>query len=167
MARPARNDAEKPATDRKAKPRAARPKRGAKPGKHCFATKAGTGTSLHAELADGRSIWARRQAEVFNNIVSDLGGRSEQSELSMQMIRRAIGLTVICEKAEIALAENKELSIGEYVLAVNAFGRVAGALGLSRKPREVMSLETYLARKAAERPPEAEEPDANEEAADG
>jgi hypothetical protein len=157
MGRPAKKkaDANKPSlAEHLAKARAARTRQP----KCAFSTKAGTGRSLHAKLTDGPSIWARRQAEVFNNIVSDLGGRSEQSELSMQMIRRAIGLTVLCEQMEIALAENQKVDLGEYVLAINAFSRVSNALGLSRKPKDITpSLHEYLTMKAAERAAEEAE----------
>ncbi len=134
----------------------------------CFATRAGSGRSLHAVPIDARTIWARRGKEVFGAVLADLGGLDLQSELSLQTMRRVTGLTILAEQMEAKLAQDEEIDVNQYVTVINSFNRTAGALGLARQSKDITpNLEQYLASKAAERPAEPEDTDELEDAENG
>jgi hypothetical protein len=146
----------------KAKPR---PKGAKSTGKSC-ATRASTGRSLHAVPINPGSAWARRGREVYQAVLSDLGGQQLQSELALQTIRRVTGLIVIAEQAEAKLAAGEAVELSEHIAVINAFNRTAGALGLARKPKDVQTLEQYLAANYAQQPQEADEAEEVEEGAE-
>ena len=110
-------------------------------GKSCgpahFATRAATGKARHAQRIDARTLWGRRDREIYNAIISDLGGVEGLSELEHQVVRRAVGLALRCEQFETELAEGKAVDIGETATLINTFNRTASLLGLKRRSRDV------------------------------
>ena len=57
-----------------------------------YNTRIGTGKARHAQKIDTRTLWGRRDREIYNAIISDLGGADRLSELEHQVVRRAGGL---------------------------------------------------------------------------
>ena len=66
-----------------------------------YNTRVGTGKARHAQKIDTRTLWGSRDAgEIYNAIISDLGGADRLSELEHQVVRRAVGLALQCEQIE-------------------------------------------------------------------
>ncbi len=65
-----------------------------------YNTRVGTGKARHAQKIDTRTLWGRRDREIYNAIISDLGGADRLSELEHQVVRRAVGLALRCEQIE-------------------------------------------------------------------
>ena len=111
-----------------------------------FLTRAGKGR--HVQRVDARTTWARRDREIYNTIVSDLGGVDRLSELEHQVVRRAVGLALRCEQIETQLAEGKPVDIGATATLINVFNRTASLLGLKRRARDVTPhLEDYISQR--------------------
>ncbi len=68
--------------------------------------------------------------EIYNAIISDLGGADRLSELEHQVVRRAVGLALQCEQIETQLAEGKPVDIAASATLINVFNRTASLLGL-------------------------------------
>jgi hypothetical protein len=109
-------------------------------------TRVATGRARHAERIDARTVWGRRDREVYGAIVADLGGMDRLSELEHQVVRRCVGLVLRCEQFEAQLADGKEVDATQMCAVINAFNRTASLLGLKRRPRDVTPLEDYIAR---------------------
>src|SRR6516165_5164718 len=78
-----------------------------------YNTRVGTGKARHAQKIDTRTLWGRRDREIYNAIISDLGGADRLSELEHQVVRRAVGLALRCEQIETQLAEGKPVDIAD------------------------------------------------------
>ena len=105
-----------------------------------YNTRIGTGKARHAQKIDTRTLWGRRDREIYNAIISDLGGADRLSELEHQVVRRAVGLT--------QLAEGKPVDIAASATLINVFNRTASLLGLKRRARDVTPhLEDYLSQR--------------------
>ena len=44
-----------------------------------YNTRVGTGKARHAQKIDTRTLWGRRDREIYNAIISDLGGADRLS----------------------------------------------------------------------------------------
>ena len=67
-----------------------------------YNTRVGTGKARHAQKIDTRTLWGRRDREIYNAIISDLGGADRLSELEHQVVRRAVGLAPQAKAAQAA-----------------------------------------------------------------
>jgi hypothetical protein len=86
---------------------------------------------------DGRSAWARRYRDLVEIHVADLGGPERLSEAQRALIRRAVALTIECERREGRLSAGQDEDLGVYVTAANALRRILVTLGLERRARDV------------------------------
>jgi hypothetical protein len=92
---------------------------------------------------DGRSVWVRRCREVVAAHLSDLGGLDNCSAAEHSIIRRASTLTVELERLESKFAKAGEASADDletYQRCANSLRRLLQAIGLQRRPRQVVSL---------------------------
>jgi hypothetical protein len=113
-----------------------------------YNTRVGTGKARHAQKIDTRTLWGRRDREIYNAIMSDLGGADRLSELEHQVVRRAVGLALQCEQIETQLAEGKPVDIAATATLINVFNRTASLLGLKRRARDVTPhLEDYISQR--------------------
>ena len=94
------------------------------------------GSSLFLPGVDGRSAIARRFRDIFNAIISDLGGPDAVTEGQTQLCRRAAALSVACEQIEVELAAGNEVPLSGLITATNALRRVLDTLGLERRQRD-------------------------------
>lgn len=87
---------------------------------------------------DGRSVWARRHADVVAQHVLDLGGSDYVSEAMLSLCKRAATLTVQCEMAEARMAAGEvtpqELDL--FNRLVGNLRRCLSDIGLQRVARE-------------------------------
>ena len=106
------------------------------------------GSSLFLPGVDGRSAIARRFRDIFNAIISDLGGSTEVSEAQSQLCRRAAALSVACEQIEAELAAGNVVPLSGLITATNALRRVLDTLGLERRQRDITpTLDQYLSQR--------------------
>jgi hypothetical protein len=70
-------------------------------------TKVGTGKRLHNAPIDGRTRWARRYAEVYENLTKGL--RNPDDEQQRQLCRRAAAISISCERLEAQIAAGKDI----------------------------------------------------------
>jgi hypothetical protein len=91
------------------------------------ATRVGTGASLHVTPV-GRGVWSRRFNEIFRGL-----SRGLLSEEEKQLARRAASLCVLAEKAEVKLADGKEISAESYKQLADSVGRALERLAACRE----------------------------------
>ena len=77
----------------------------------------------------------RRAADVYDQILGDLGGEQAVSEAQKQLARRAAALCVACEQLEPAAAAGLEESLAVYARSTETLRRVLATLGLERRSR--------------------------------
>jgi hypothetical protein len=101
------------------------------------------------EHLDGRSAPARRFRDLQASIASDLGGADNCTELQIQLIRSAAGLTILREVLDVRTLNGEQVDTRRYCRIINTLGRIATSLGLSRVPREINSTADTADRDAA------------------
>ena len=78
------------------------------------------------EGVDGRTIEARRFKDIFENIVRCLGDNPSPGKLALA--KRATGLTLVCERFEVELANGNAIENGEYSRTVGHLSRAMDRL---------------------------------------
>jgi hypothetical protein len=112
---------------------------------------------------DQRSAWVRRVKELIADHVADAGGEANTSAAERSLIRRSAVLTVELERLEKRFALAGEASADDLDLYIRASGnlrRLLEAIGLQRRPKDVTSLDQYLAGIVEEEAQEGETADA-------
>jgi hypothetical protein len=89
-------------------------------------------------------------------LVSDQGGSSQLSEARLQLIRRFAAAAVLAEQLESKLANGEEIDIAQHALLCSTLTRLSQRIGINRIPRDVMSLDSYLAQTQSEAQVETE-----------
>jgi hypothetical protein len=89
---------------------------------------------------DGRSSTARRYRDIASAIVQDLGGMSEVSATTIEIIRRFSAISVLAEQMESHLVNGMEVNSAELCLLASTLMRLAHKIGLRRLPKAVQSL---------------------------
>jgi hypothetical protein len=99
---------------------------------------------------DGRSIIARRFADIASAIVVDQGGPDNLSETRIQLIRRFAASAVLAEQMEAKLANGVQIDIAEHVYLTSTLCRVASRIGINRIARDVSPTLADILREPAE-----------------
>jgi hypothetical protein len=100
---------------------------------------------------DGRSPWVRRCKDVIASHLSDLGGEDNTSAAERSLVRRAAVLTTELEMLErkFALAGEADASdLDLYIRGSGGLRRLLEAVGLKRVPRDITTIDEYLASKS-------------------
>ena len=100
-------------------------------------TRAANGALFADKSVDLRTTYGRRYVEIYNAVISDLGGDGNCSEAQRQLARRAATLAMHCESVEARMVMGEKLEVTYYVRASNALLKVLNTLGLKRDPRRV------------------------------
>ncbi len=102
---------------------------------------------------DGRTLWARRCRDLIGAHIADLGGIDNVSEAEKSIVRRCAVLTTALERLEVKFAQaNGDVDPNDLDLYQRTAGnlrRLLEAIGLRRRPRDVIDLQTYLRTKHA------------------
>jgi hypothetical protein len=112
------------------------------------------------EGVDGRSAWARRFRDLIEMHTEDLGGEANTSAAERSILRRAATLTTELERLEAHFALNgkaTEQELDLYSRVSNTMRRHLEAIGLRRRPKQVLSLSEYLSRNAEDAAEDAAE----------
>jgi hypothetical protein len=96
-------------------------------------------------VTDGRSLTARRFADLYEDIANDLGGLDVLSEAQKQMIRRACLISAESERQEAEWANGRAFDLATYSTTANCLRRIFETLGIERKARDCTpTLSGYL-----------------------
>jgi hypothetical protein len=86
---------------------------------------------------DGRTNAAKLFKKLIANIETDLGGHDELSEIEVQLVEAYAGSSVLLANLNAKIALGEDISAGEHALIASTMVRLAGKLGLRRRPRDV------------------------------
>jgi hypothetical protein len=86
---------------------------------------------------DGRSPWARRQRDLAERHVADLGGIDNLSEAQRSLVVRASTIEVELEQLEGALSLGRPADLSVYATAASHLRRIFETLGITRKARDM------------------------------
>jgi hypothetical protein len=90
---------------------------------------------------DGRSPWIRRCKDIIRAHLVDLGGEENASAAERSIIRRCAVLTTELERLEVRFALANEASpedLDLYQRTANSLRRLLEAIGLQRRPKEIV-----------------------------
>ena len=94
------------------------------------------GNRVFALGGDGRGAWARRQRDIAELHVSDIGGEDHASEAMLSLCRRAATLEVTLEQMEAAMSLGSDVDLDLYNRLVGNLRRVLESIGLQRVARD-------------------------------
>ena len=104
---------------------------------------------LTRDQLDGRTNAAKLFDKLVVDIENDLGGRDRLSTIERALIEGFAGATLTLHDLNTRLALGQEIDLNQHAQAVSAMVRVASRLGISRRAKDVTSLDQYLANKDA------------------
>lgn len=116
------------------------------PGAEMYHSRLSKAKTLMPEKVDGRTIRARRFREIYFNLVSDLGGRDNITELQRGLCKSATGILVIQEELLVLLMRDPRSVMKTLVELGKALVAVARTLGIQRQPKLINGdpLDAYL-----------------------
>jgi hypothetical protein len=102
---------------------------------------------LNRATLDGRTNAAKEFDRLVADIKADLGGGDQLSAIEMALVEAFAGATVTLNDLNTRLLLGQLIDLSEHTQAVSAMVRVASRLGLSRRARDVNTLNplTYAA----------------------
>jgi hypothetical protein len=100
--------------------------------------------SLPLEQATGAARFFDR---MVREIETDLGGRRQLSRIESELIRAFAGAATTLQylNVQVALGETSAIDLGGYSTIASTMLRIGSRLGLQRRPKDVTSLQDYLA----------------------
>jgi hypothetical protein len=104
-----------------------------------------SGSRRESACCAARCAIARRYADIASAILADQGGIDQCSESRKQLVRRFAAAAVLAENLEAKLANGEPIDIAEHALLCSTLTRLAQRIGTGRTPREVETLDHYLA----------------------
>jgi hypothetical protein len=99
---------------------------------------------------DRRTRAYQKTCDLIASIEGDLGGADRLSTGERQLAQRAALLGALAEDMEVRWLAGEEIDGAAYATLGNAQRRLFETIGLRRVPREVPSLQDYLAARATE-----------------
>jgi hypothetical protein len=84
---------------------------------------------------------------MVREIETDLGGRRQLSRIESELIRAFAGAATTLQylNVQVALGETSAIDLGGYSTIASTMLRIGSRLGLQRRPKDVTSLQDYLA----------------------
>jgi hypothetical protein len=122
-------------------------------------TRAGRNRLLNREALDGRTITAKIFDRLVEAIHADMGGSDQLSAMEQRLIDAFSGASVLVDHLNAKIISGAAIdaaTVQMYAASVSAMVRVARRLGISRRAKPVMDLDTFLVLRRRERgePPE-------------
>jgi len=97
---------------------------------------------------DKRSRAYQLLHESFSEITNDLGGAESLSHVQLTLIERFCFLEFVLRMKELRMTESsngkKDVNFGSWVQSLNALVGLAKTIGMTRVPKHVESLESYI-----------------------
>ncbi len=94
------------------------------------------GARLFAQKVDGRTLWARRYRDLFNDFLRDAGGAEHLSQLKIELCRRAAALAAEAERMECDLAQGQKIDADLLARLSSHLRRIAETIGIERVKRD-------------------------------
>jgi hypothetical protein len=92
-----------------------------------------------------KSALGRRYGRAARDLIVDAGGVDRCSAMQLALLRRVAACIALAEQAEIAMFNGEKINAVEYALFCGIILKTARLIGTSRVPKELPSLEEYLA----------------------
>ncbi len=110
-------------------------------------TRQGKARLLTLSDLDGRTAAAREALQLVASIETDLGGDLTAGE--QQLATRAALLGAIVSDFETRWVAGEQIPLSDYFAACNVQRRILATLGLQRRPKQIESVDEYVARQRA------------------
>jgi hypothetical protein len=98
---------------------------------------------------DGRSAEARRYRDLCMSFADDLGGASVLTEAQRALVFQAAALVVKSESMNGAMIRGEDVNVEQQTRVANALGRTLNRLGIKKREAKSVTLDDYLAARAA------------------
>jgi hypothetical protein len=99
------------------------------------------------EDLDRRTKAAQIALETKSAIMADLGGEDRLSTLERIMVENAAMSAAVLRDAHVRWIKGDPVPVSELATLENTFNRTAAALGLSRRAKDAMTIDSYLDQK--------------------
>ena len=99
---------------------------------------------------DRRTKAAQTAVATKSAIMSDLGGEDRLSTLERLQCENAAMASAVLRDMQVRWLQGEEVSVTEMVSIENVFNRTAAALGTKRRPKDVIDINSYLAKETKE-----------------
>jgi hypothetical protein len=96
---------------------------------------------------DRRTKAAQIALETKSAIMADLGGEDRLSTLEKIMVENAAMSAAVLRDAHVRWMQGQPVPVSELAILENTFNRTAQALGLSRRAKDVTTIDAYLEQK--------------------
>ena len=96
------------------------------------------------EELDNRYSFAQEIRQRYARYAADLGGEDSLSYAQLSLISHALFLQHALNQQERDLARGKDIDMGRYTQALNSLQGIFSKLGLERRAKDMMDLNTYL-----------------------
>ncbi len=98
------------------------------------------------DMIDGRSAARALFDRIESAVVSDLGGEGRVSAIGLRLISAFCGAAILVESLNVKILTGQDVDPAEFGQVASCLVRIGSRLGLGRVPKEVESLQQYLAR---------------------
>jgi hypothetical protein len=98
---------------------------------------------------DGRSADARRYRDLAMSFADDLGGAAVLTEAQRALVFQAAALVVKSESMNGAMIRGEDVNVEQQTRVANALGRTLNRLGIKKREAKSVTLDDYLAARAA------------------
>ena len=112
---------------------------------------------LTRENLDRRTKAHRAFNQLANGITQDLGGRDRLSTIELALVDAFAGAALHLQNLNARLLLGETIDLTEHATAISSLVRISSRIGTARRPKEVESLRSYLAR--AHQPPQQQNQD--------
>jgi hypothetical protein len=99
------------------------------------------------EDLDRRTKAAQIALETKSAIMADLGGEDRLSTLEKIMVENAAMSAAVLRDAHVRWMQGQPVPVSELATLENTFNRTAQALGLTRRAKDVTTIDAYLEQK--------------------
>jgi hypothetical protein len=110
--------------------------------------KGGKARLLALEDLDRRTSSYRKTAELIDRVEADLGGSERLSAAERQIVRHAALTSAMLEDLGVRWLGGEPIDPSMFATLSNSERRLYETVGLKRQPRDVMTLQSYLAARA-------------------
>jgi hypothetical protein len=113
--------------------------------------------------SDGRTAASRRYRDIYAQVCSDKGSADRMSEIQLHLARTFATVSVKAEEIAAQLVNGNPVDIEVLCRLAATQVKLATRLGLGRAARQVETLQSYLANRAAEQNANATDDDSNDQ----
>jgi hypothetical protein len=102
---------------------------------------------MSLDQIDRRTKAAQMALETKQAIIADLGGEDRLSTLERIACEHAALASAVVADSYARWLRGEDIALAELATIQNAYLRIAGAIGFSRRAKDAMTIEAYLEKK--------------------